>query len=61
VAAGRSAGEIFGLEGVNATEPEIVVPLTSRKRRAGVVVHRSNDRAALMVREVRGVSDATAT
>ena len=54
-AAGRSAGELFRVEGIIAPLPEIVVPRSSRPRAAGVIVHQSDDRAALMVREVRGV------
>ena len=33
-AAGRSAGELYGLEGVTAATPEIVVPASSRDRAA---------------------------
>jgi hypothetical protein len=54
-AAGRSAGELYGLEGVRADSPEIVVVRTSRKRGNGIAVHRSADRAALMVRRLRGI------
>jgi hypothetical protein len=32
-AAGRSAGELYGLEGVSSPLPEIVLPRTSRRRR----------------------------
>jgi hypothetical protein len=54
-AAGRSAGELYGLEGVRADSPEIVVFRTSRKRSDGIVVHRCADRAALLVRRHRGI------
>jgi hypothetical protein len=53
-AAGRSAGALYGLEGVSAAIPEIVVPQSNRGRSAGVVVRRSNSRAASMVRSHRG-------
>jgi very-short-patch-repair endonuclease len=53
-AAGRSAGSLYELDGVRAWVPEIVVPRDMRYRCAGVVVHRSDDRAALMVRRHRG-------
>ena len=55
VAAGRSAAEVYGLEGVHAARPEIIVPRASSKRARTVAVHRSDDRAALMVRHHRGV------
>jgi very-short-patch-repair endonuclease len=55
IAAGRSAGEIYRLEGVRAPRPEIVVPRGTRLRSADVIVHRSGDRAALMVRSHRGL------
>ena len=54
-AAGRSAGELFALEGVRAAQPEIVVARTVRRRTPGVTVHRSDDRAALMLRSQRGL------
>ena len=45
LAAGRSAGEIYGLEGVRAPVPEIVVlATTSRFDRTHVIVHQSDDR-----------------
>lgn len=53
-AAGRSAGELYGLEGVRAPTPEIVVPRSSRARAPGVLVHTGKDRAALMLRQHRG-------
>jgi very-short-patch-repair endonuclease len=54
-AAGRSAGEQYELEGVRAAQPEIVVPRSRRLRSEGVVVHRSNDANALMLRRHRGL------
>ena len=54
VAAGRSAGEVYRLEGVQASQPEIVVPRSSRARAGGVIVHTGTKSAALMVREHRG-------
>ncbi len=45
-AAGRSAGELSGLEGVHAAMPEIVVPRSSRIRSSEVVIHRSDLRPA---------------
>jgi very-short-patch-repair endonuclease len=54
-AAGRSAGELYGLEGVRAGVPEIVVPRSNRPRSAGVVVHRATDRTALMLRRHNGL------
>jgi hypothetical protein len=53
-AAGRSAGELYGLEGVRAHVPEIAVPPDVRVRSTDVVVHRGTLRA-LMVRRVRGL------
>jgi predicted transcriptional regulator of viral defense system len=54
-AAGRSAGELYGLEGVCARIPEIVLPRSRRKRTASVLVHRCDHWPALMVREWRGL------
>ncbi len=54
VAAGRSAAQVYGLEGVRAERPEITLPGKNRARSARVVVHRALDPAALMVRRVRG-------
>jgi very-short-patch-repair endonuclease len=48
-AAGRSAAEIYGLEGVTAPTPEIVVPRTQRIRSANVVVHRQSDPALMQM------------
>jgi hypothetical protein len=53
-AAGRSAGAVYGLEGVIAPEPEIAVPRSSRNRADGVLVHTGTNAAGLMVREYRG-------
>jgi hypothetical protein len=53
-AAGRSAGELYGLERVGADLPEIAVSLDSRARSTEVVVYRGTPRA-LMVRQVRGL------
>lgn len=55
IAGGRSAGTLYNLEGVHAPKPEIVVPSTCRVRSPRVVVHRSDDRAALMIRTHRGL------
>jgi very-short-patch-repair endonuclease len=55
MAAVRSAGENYGLEGVVAQRPEIAVERSSRKRAATVVLHRGLHRSALMVRSHRGV------
>ena len=38
-AAGRSAGEVYGLEGVIAKVPEIAVPPSARARSSSVIVH----------------------
>jgi len=53
-AAVLSAGAVYQVEGLRATRPEIVVPRSHRGRAAGVVIHRTDDRAALMVRRHRG-------
>jgi hypothetical protein len=53
-ATGRSAAELYGLEGVRAKVPEIAVPHNVRGRSSDVrVLH--GDRGALMVRQVRGI------
>jgi hypothetical protein len=54
-AAGRSGAELYGLAGVAAPEPEIVVPRANRRRVPGVVVHRVADLAALMIRRHDGL------
>ncbi|MDQ1455164.1 MAG: hypothetical protein QOH28_784 [Actinomycetota bacterium] len=53
-AAARSAGEVYGLEGVLAKSPAVVVAGTNRLRDDGVVVHRATDLSALMPRSYRG-------
>ncbi len=53
-AAGRSAGELYGLEGIRAGDPEIAIPSTTCAQSQGVVVYRGTPRA-LMVRRVRGL------
>ena len=40
---GRSAGELYGFEGVQATRPEIVVPDARGVRSTQVVIHRVTD------------------
>ena len=54
-AAGLSAGETYGLEGVRAPRPEIVVLPPKRVRAASVIVHRAADRRALLVRRHRDI------
>ena len=54
-AAQRSAGWVYGLEGVRASIPEIVVPDRLRLRSNRVEVHRTHDRAALMLRTYRSL------
>ncbi|HEV7526948.1 MAG TPA: type IV toxin-antitoxin system AbiEi family antitoxin domain-containing protein [Acidimicrobiia bacterium] len=54
IAGGRSAAEIYGLEGVHAPVPEIIVRRRQRLRSNEVVVHRSDDRGALRTRRYRG-------
>ena len=53
VADRRSAGELYRLEGVRASRPEIVVPRAVRGTSPRVIVRHSDDRSALMVRRVR--------
>jgi very-short-patch-repair endonuclease len=53
-AAGRSAGELYRLEGVRAAMPEIVVPYGTRARTSSAIVYHG-DPSALMVRHVHGV------
>jgi hypothetical protein len=53
-AAGRSAAEIYRLEGVRAIQPEIVLPLDVRGRISGVTVYHGHAHV-LMVRMVDGV------
>jgi very-short-patch-repair endonuclease len=52
-AAGRSAGELYGLAGVHATSPEIVVPPSVRARSDTIIVHHG-ERSMSMVRELHG-------
>jgi len=54
-AAGRSAGEVYRLEGVRAPTPEIVVPRGLHFRAAPVIVHRPKDAAALRIRNWHGM------
>jgi very-short-patch-repair endonuclease len=54
-AAGPSAGEAYGLEGVRATKPEIVIAGRSRVRSDSVVVHHVRERGPLMIRNHHGV------
>jgi hypothetical protein len=53
-AAGRSAGELYGLEGVRALRAEIVLPPNVRARTSYATVFHGDPRA-LMVRTVRGL------
>jgi very-short-patch-repair endonuclease len=54
-AAGASAGEVYGLEGVRADVPEIVVPLSVRGTSGDVIVHHYRGRTSLMIRQYRGL------
>jgi hypothetical protein len=54
-AAGRSAGEVYRLEGVRAQMPEIVVTPQTRVRSDLVVVHRASGHEALRVRRRNGL------
>jgi very-short-patch-repair endonuclease len=54
-AAGRSAAELYELEGVVATQPEIVTPRRQRLRAPDVVVHRPHDPRHLMLRQRAGL------
>ena len=54
-AAGRSAGELYGLHGVRPDLAEIVVVAPNRVRSESVIVHRSRDRRALRVRRRDGL------
>ncbi len=53
-AAGRSAGELYRLEGVRASSPEVVLPHKVRGRMQGMTVYHG-DPAALMVRTLQGL------
>jgi hypothetical protein len=48
--ASKSAGAVYGIEGVRPPRAEIVAPTTFRGRTEGVVIRRSDDRAALRIR-----------
>ena len=52
-AAGCSAAELYGLEGIRARVPEIAVERKRGLRAPGVVVHTYTNRAALMLRRRR--------
>jgi very-short-patch-repair endonuclease len=54
-AAGRSAGEVYRLEGVRANQPEIVVPRSCPARSASVLVRRPRSIDGQMVRQHRGL------
>jgi very-short-patch-repair endonuclease len=53
-AAGRSAAELYALDGVVAAKPEIVAPRAQTLRAPGVVVHRPDDPLCLMLRRHNG-------
>ncbi len=53
-AAGRSAAAQYGLEGVHAAQPEIVLPRDVRGRTPGITVSHA-DPASQMIRTVRGI------
>jgi very-short-patch-repair endonuclease len=54
-AAGRSAGETYGFEGVHAEQPELVVGAKRRLRSEQALVHRCADLTSLMLRSHRGI------
>jgi very-short-patch-repair endonuclease len=54
-AAGRSAAEVYRLEGVRAEKPEIVIFPPKRVRADSVVVHRERDRRASLLRRQHGL------
>ena len=54
-AAGRSAGELYGFEGVRAETPEIVTLPPTHVRCKSVVVHETKERAPLRLRRRRDV------
>jgi hypothetical protein len=54
-AAGRSAGELYRLEGVAAQIPEIVLPRSRNARADHVIVHRPESSESSMVRTHRGL------
>ena len=51
-AAGRSAGEVYGLEGVIAKVPEIAVPPSVRARSSSVIVHHIPKNASMIRSEM---------
>ncbi len=55
-AAGRSAGEVYGLEGVYAPIPEIIVPSSRNVRSYNVTVRHYADRTPLLLRRHHGVA-----
>lgn len=55
VASGRSAGALYGLEGVRAPRPELAVPRSFRGRAPVVTLQRVTDLSALMPRHVQGL------
>jgi hypothetical protein len=52
---GRSAAEVYRLEGVRAPQPEIVLPRSVRGTAKGVNVRHVTDLRCLMIRTVRGI------
>ncbi len=54
-AAGRSAGEMYGIEGIRVDVPEIVVPNGHRSRHPKVRVFSAVDMRRMMVRRHRGI------
>jgi hypothetical protein len=53
-AAGRSAGEMYGLENVHADVPELAIHSMRRAKSTTVIVHHA-ERNTLMIRTVRGL------
>ena len=51
----RSASMLYGLEGIRAVKPEVVVPSSVRCRSTEVVVRCCDERRSLMVRRIRGL------
>lgn len=54
-AAGPSAAELYGLEGVRAEKPEIVIFPPKRVRSDSVIVHQERDRRAFRLRQRHGL------
>jgi hypothetical protein len=52
---GRSAGAVYGLEGVGCRRPEVTVPRSVVRRHKSVSVSRTDRRDALMIRRYDGV------